>query len=117
MVFEYTGESKFHSVPHLEGAAACVHFVDVFTSAKGSSNPLTGSMFFLEYTDTPEPAPKYDYDESGVVIKGELHIKDETGKTAALQEGDSFFVHRGSTITFSSPRFAIAYKCAGRPSH
>jgi hypothetical protein len=33
-------------------------------------NPLTGSMFLLEYADKPQPAPHYDYDESGVVVKG-----------------------------------------------
>ncbi|KAJ5213535.1 Asperlicin C monooxygenase [Penicillium cf. viridicatum] len=35
--------------------------VDPATTQK---NPLTGSLFFLEYSESPEPAPKYDYDET-----------------------------------------------------
>jgi hypothetical protein len=31
---------------------------------------LTGSFFLLEKIDNPEPAPYYDYDETGVVLKG-----------------------------------------------
>lgn len=27
-------------------------------------------MFLLEQIDNPEPAPLYDYDETGVVLKG-----------------------------------------------
>lgn len=46
---------------------------DVFgTPSKDTPNPLTGSMFLLEYTDKPEPAPFYDYDETGVVIRGNI---------------------------------------------
>lgn len=46
------------------------HSGDVFSSAKEATNPLTGSMFFLDALENSEPAPKYDYDETGVVIKG-----------------------------------------------
>lgn len=46
---------------------------DMFcTPDKNAPNPLTGSFFLLEKIDTLEPAPKYDYDESGVVLKGKL---------------------------------------------
>jgi len=31
---------------------------------------LTGSFFLLEKIDNPGPAPFYDYDETGVVLKG-----------------------------------------------
>ncbi|VUC29091.1 unnamed protein product [Clonostachys rosea] len=118
MVFEWKGEAHFHKVPKLNPGPPNVYFGDVFTSSTpDAANPLTGSMFFLEHLDDNEPAPKYDYDETGVVLKGELHIKDEKGNEAKLQPGDTFFVHRGSTITFSTPRYAIAYKSAARHSH
>ncbi len=110
---------------------------DVFsTPSKDTPNPLTGSFFLLEKIDNPAPAPYYDYDESGVVLKGkrrkavprgvagsnfrfsclpgELHIEDEKGNKAVLSPGDTFFIHRGSTIVFSTPRFAVAYKVAAR---
>lgn len=43
------------------------------TASKDAPSPLTGSFFLLEKIDTREPAPKYDYDESGVVLKGKLY--------------------------------------------
>ncbi|KAJ9149915.1 hypothetical protein NKR23_g4137 [Pleurostoma richardsiae] len=117
MVFEFKSERELYRIPKLQGAPPPVHFVDVFSSAKQDvANPLTGSYFLLEYAEQPEPAPPYDYDESGVVLKGILNIEDEKGNKASLQEGDTFFIHRGSNITFSSPRFAVAYKVASRAS-
>lgn len=99
----------------------------------GSKN-MTGSYFLLK---GPEPStpPLYPYDESGVVIKGRspnsgwrkwsahwlmwwignLTIKDETGHTVSLKPGDVFFIHTGSTITFSTSDFALAYKTSSRP--
>lgn len=41
---------------------------------KDLPNPLTGSLFLLEHTQTPSPAPKYDIDETGVVLKGILQF-------------------------------------------
>ena len=48
--------------------------VDRFGTPKGpkTENPLTGSMFLLEYAEVFNPPPTYTYDESGVVIKGML---------------------------------------------
>lgn len=48
--------------------------------------------------------------------EGTLVIEDENGNKATLQQGDTFFVHRGSDITFSTPKFAVAYKVAARTS-
>ncbi|PHH67410.1 hypothetical protein CDD81_19 [Ophiocordyceps australis] len=117
MVFEWKGQEQFHRVPKLEPGPPNVYFSDVFSVPKDASNPLTASLFLLEKLDKPEPAPKYAYDETGVVLQGELHIVDEKGNQAKLLPGDTFFVHRGSTITFSTPRFAVAYKAASRHAH
>ncbi|KAF2651151.1 hypothetical protein K491DRAFT_696696 [Lophiostoma macrostomum CBS 122681] len=119
MVFEFISESRFHHIDKLEPGPPNVYFMDVFTSEKSNSNkdPLTGSMFLLEHSETNDPAPKYDYDETGVVVKGELHIADETGNKQVLVPGDTFFIHRGSLITFSTPKFAVAYKTAARVGH
>ncbi|EXU99160.1 ethanolamine utilization protein [Metarhizium robertsii] len=118
MVFEWKSEAHFHRVPKLVPGPPNVYFADVFsTSSPEAPSPLTSSMFFLDYLERPDPAPKYEYDETGVVIKGELHIRDEKGNEAKLLPGDTFFIHRGSTIVFSTPRYAVAYKSASRHSH
>ncbi|KAJ6186511.1 hypothetical protein N7519_007812 [Penicillium mononematosum] len=127
MPFEYQNEGKFHRVPKLEGAPACVYFTWRMAHANNLQatsfrhppgmllTPLTGSMFYLKYDENPQPAPPYhDFEETGVLLRGELHLKDEAGKTAVLLPGDTFFIQRKSTITFSTPRYAVAYKVASR---
>lgn len=96
MVFEWQDEGKFHRVPKLEPGppnvyfgknpssasvcpSSCSSYLPVFhlagdvfsTPSKDAPNPLTGSMFLLEKMENPGPAPPYDYDESGVVLKGQ----------------------------------------------
>lgn len=45
---------------------------DIYSTADNSAtNPLTGSFFYLEKMENPDPAPEYGYDEAGVVLKGE----------------------------------------------
>ncbi|KAJ3502775.1 hypothetical protein NM208_g16656 [Fusarium decemcellulare] len=95
MVFETKTGSQFHRVPKLQGAPDAIYY---------------------KHSTHPEPAPFYDHDETGIVLKGELWLEDEIGKKAILQPGDTFFIHRNSTVTFSTPRFAVAYKISARPS-
>lgn len=45
---------------------------------------------------------------------GEINLRDETGQTATVRPGDTFFFPRGSTITFSSDSYGVAWKCGGR---
>lgn len=39
-------------------------------------NPIVGSWFRLERGEPATP-PKYEYDEVGVVIEGQIHLSDE----------------------------------------
>ncbi|KAF2994097.1 hypothetical protein E8E14_001644 [Neopestalotiopsis sp. 37M] len=104
MGFEHATEGRFHRVPKLEGAPANIYYTDIFgTSSKDAPNPLTGSMFLLEFSANPEPAPLYDHDETGIVVRGEMILDDNEGNKATLYPGDTFFIHRGSSITFSTP--------------
>lgn len=76
-------------------------------------SPITGSWFRIEKGPESTP-PKYEYDEVGVVIEGEMTFKDETGQTATVKAGDTFFFPRGSTITFSTDSYGVAWKCGAR---
>ncbi|EXJ72488.1 uncharacterized protein A1O5_04993 [Cladophialophora psammophila CBS 110553] len=109
MPVDYASKIQQYKVPNLPEAGANVFFGDVL-----GNKSLTGSWFLLEGPSDSTP-PKYPYDESGILIEGELSIKDETGKKINLQPGDTFFVHNGSEITFSTPKFALAYKTSNRP--
>ncbi|CEL02107.1 hypothetical protein ASPCAL03279 [Aspergillus calidoustus] len=76
-------------------------------------NPIVGSWFRMEAGPEATP-PTYEYDELGVVIEGEITLRDETGQTTIVRPGDVFFFPRGSTITFSSASYGAAWKCARR---
>ncbi|KAK5550535.1 hypothetical protein LTR46_011453, partial [Exophiala xenobiotica] len=53
-----------------------------------------------------------DHEESGIVVRGELDVEDETGKKVTLHQGEVFFVRRQSRIIFSAKRFALVFKCS-----
>lgn len=44
-----------------------------------------------------------------VIVEGEFHITDQTGKTAIGLPGDVFYFQKGDTITFSSPADGPGY--------
>ncbi|KAH6723530.1 hypothetical protein DL95DRAFT_389526 [Leptodontidium sp. 2 PMI_412] len=117
MVFETRNESQFYTIPKAPGSTN-VQFADVYTSKTGISetNSLTASCFVIKKSDVAGDAiPKYENEETGIVLKGTLNITDETGKKSTITSGGTFFVHRGSTMSFSTDDFAVCYKVANRP--
>ncbi|KOC08239.1 hypothetical protein AFLA70_285g001501 [Aspergillus flavus AF70] len=84
------------------------------TEDEKAIGPISGSWFRIEKGPEATP-PRYDYDEIGVVIEGEITLKDETGQTETVRGGDTFMIPRGSTINFSSDTYGVAWKCGGRP--
>lgn len=94
MPFVTLSNSALQRIPHLEGAPSYVHFgrlqfpdlrllvladhriVDTFGTPKasGTQNPLTGSLFYIESTHDDQELRPYNYDETGVVLKGLSHL-------------------------------------------
>jgi hypothetical protein len=90
MVFEWHDEGISHRIPKLSPGPANVWFGkvptfqliifsqltknyagDVFgTCSTDLPHPLTASLFYLEKAEKNEPAPYYDFDETGIVLKG-----------------------------------------------
>ncbi|KAF3386236.1 hypothetical protein F1880_000470 [Penicillium rolfsii] len=58
--------------------------------------------------------PKYDYDEVGGVIEGEMTFRDETVQTATVKAGDTNLFPRESRIAFLTDSYGIAWKCGAR---
>lgn len=93
MPFVTLSNAALNRIPHLEGAPSYVHFgnlqlsglmmisltdhgiVDTFGTpqASGVQDPLTGSLFYIDSTDDNQELRPYNYDETGVVLKGSLH--------------------------------------------
>ncbi|KAH4064322.1 hypothetical protein HBI38_172540 [Parastagonospora nodorum] len=88
-------------------------FFDDLLESKTTKDPMVGIWFRIEQGPPVGPGV-HAYDESGVVFEGTLTLRDETGNERTLERGDTFFIHRGSTVLFSSTDFAVCYKCAAR---
>ncbi|EUC30524.1 hypothetical protein COCCADRAFT_103706 [Bipolaris zeicola 26-R-13] len=92
-----------------------VFFDDIFNSkGETTQDPLAGIWFRIEKGPPIGPG-LHGYDESGVVYEGTVTLKDETGMEKKLGPGDSFFIHRGSKVLFSSDDCGVCFKCAARP--
>ncbi|KAL4960123.1 uncharacterized protein BDV14DRAFT_205052 [Aspergillus stella-maris] len=88
-----------------------VFFADLLgTKDPKHRDPIVGAWFRMEKGPEATP-PMYEYDEFGVVIEGEFNLRDETGQTVTVEQGDTFFFPRGSTVTFSSDSYGLAVKC------
>ncbi|KAJ5439370.1 uncharacterized protein N7458_010368 [Penicillium daleae] len=132
MVFQIKNKAEIFKIPKFDGIPNIYfgkipdpnHFIqphskqtkppaDYLGTQKDTSSPITGSWFRIEKGPESTP-PTYEYDEVGVVIEGEMTFRDETGQTATVKAGDTFFFPRGSTITFSTESHGVAWKCGGR---
>ncbi|KAL2808866.1 hypothetical protein BJX63DRAFT_439117 [Aspergillus granulosus] len=113
MPFQTKDNTERFKIPKY-GGISNVYFGDVLgIEDPNTPNPIVGAWFRMEKGEEATP-PKYEYDEFGVVIEGEINLRDETGKMATVRTGDVFFFPRGSTITFSSDSYGLAVKCGGR---
>ena len=97
---------------------------------KPAQIPSPGNNSFLEDTFTSD-APKDkqiscgfyrqekgDYDEMKIIVEvsGEFTLTDETGKKVSAKPGDVFYFSKGTTITFESTDYALAFFTGLRPN-
>ncbi|KAF2627104.1 hypothetical protein BU25DRAFT_393738, partial [Macroventuria anomochaeta] len=112
MVFKHRSSAEKFEIQLLAEAGPNVYFTDLVGS-KDDANPITGSWFRLEKGPVAIP-PQYEYDEVGIIIEGTMTLEDETGQQKTMRAGDTFVVHRGSTIKFTTDDYGIAWKCSAR---
>ncbi|KAF1851627.1 uncharacterized protein K460DRAFT_413166 [Cucurbitaria berberidis CBS 394.84] len=116
MPFDYKPETDSFKISNSPVAGPDVYCNEIFgtMASQVDKSPLTSSLFLLDGASTSAPL-KYTYDETGVVLQGNLTIKDaETGVVKTVTEGDTFFIHRGSTITFSTTSYGLSFQAASR---
>ncbi|KIV79402.1 hypothetical protein PV11_06964 [Exophiala sideris] len=113
MVFETKARTEIFKIQNID-AGPHVFFSDILgTQDTNVKNPIVGSWFRIE-KGPPATPPKYEYDEAGVVFEGSVTLQDENGREQSLHADDSFLIHRGSTITFSSSGYGVCFKCGSR---
>lgn len=81
---------------------------DVFSSDKLSpEKPISAGFYRLE---KGEPLVyTYKYDEMKIILQGDYTISDETGQKVTATPGDVFFFPKGSTITFTTTDYGLAF--------
>lgn len=84
----------------------------VSTSDSGAAAPISAGFFRIE---KGKPCTfVYDFDEAKHFIEGECRVEDETGKIVTARAGDVMLFTRGSTISFSTETYALAFYCDQR---
>ncbi|KAJ9488878.1 hypothetical protein VN97_g4400 [Penicillium thymicola] len=110
MPFLVKPESEIYQVPKFQEIPNVFISDSIGTVEGKTANPLTGAWFRMEQGPSVT-SPTYEYNEIGIMVKGEMNFMDEAGQKAKVKAGQVFFFPAGSTITFSSANFGIAWKC------
>lgn len=76
--------------------------------------PLSAGFYRLE-KGTPL-VYTYSYEEMKIIVEGEFEISDETGQKVTATKGDVFYFPKGSTITFTTPDYGLAFFVSTRPN-
>jgi ethanolamine utilization protein EutQ (cupin superfamily) len=96
--------TKF-DIPLLAGDNA--YLGDLFSSEGMSDAPISSGLFRLK---KGEPLTyTYKYDEMKIFIEGDFTITDTTGQTSKAEPGDVVFFPKGSTITFETSDYGLAF--------
>ncbi|KAM5345234.1 hypothetical protein ACJ41O_011096 [Fusarium nematophilum] len=85
---------------------------DVHTSAADADKPLSAGFFRMN-KGTPLTYT-YKYDETKIMLEGNMTLEDSTGQKVHAKPGDVFFIPKGTTITFTSPDSGLAYYTGAR---
>ncbi|KAI1845962.1 hypothetical protein JX265_005908 [Neoarthrinium moseri] len=95
-----------YKIPLLAGDNA--YLGDLFSSDKSNpEKPISSGLYRLE---KGEPLVyTYKYDEMKIILEGDFTISDETGQKVTATKGDVFFFPKGSTITFTTSGFGLAF--------
>jgi ethanolamine utilization protein EutQ (cupin superfamily) len=98
-------EGKEKKPPLISGSNAFLG--DVLNSQAEPGKELAAGFYRQE---KGEPLVyTYTYDEMKIVIEGNFRMEDETGVVVEAKPGDVFFFPKGTTITFSSTDYGLAF--------
>ncbi|KAF4447652.1 ethanolamine utilization protein (EutQ) [Fusarium austroafricanum] len=113
MPFTYKRRAAATKPAQIEGLGNNVFGSDVVsTSDTGTKVPISAGFFRI---DKGEPCVfQYEFDEAKHFIEGECEVQDETGAKITARPGDVMLFTKGSTITFSTETYALAFFCDQR---
>lgn len=87
-------------------------FLQDVVGADNPDKPITCGFFRLEASAEPL-VYTYDYDETKLILEGEITVSDGTNSFDAI-EGDVLLLPKGATVTFTTKTAGKAYVCGAR---
>ncbi|KAK1599358.1 RmlC-like cupin domain-containing protein [Colletotrichum navitas] len=102
----YAKAQSTFQIPLLGGDNA--YLGDVFSSDETNpEKPISSGLFRLK---KGEPLTyTYKYDEMKIILEGDFTISDETGQKVEAKPGDIFHIPKGSTVTFTTSDYGLAF--------
>ncbi len=87
-------------------------FLDDVVSSNDPNAPITCGFFRMEKGNPLEYT--YTYDETKIIVAGEMTISEANGETVNVKPGDVLYFAKGAKITFSSQSFGVGFFCGQR---
>lgn len=115
MKYKPAVEGKAVKPPTLPSPGNNSFLGDIFVSENEKDKTMSCGFYRQE---SGEPLVyTYDYDEMKVFleVEGEYTITDETGYKVNVSPGDVFYFKNGTTITFSTTGYGLAFFTGLRP--
>ncbi|KAK5049831.1 hypothetical protein LTR84_003949 [Exophiala bonariae] len=119
MHFEYRTEGEQYLSPLVPGTPSSNYWYGRILGTASEDTPKDVQLYAEFMRITPGvfgAGPPNDHEETGIVVKGELDLEDETGQRATLHEGETFFIKKGAIIKYSVKRFALVFKASAYPA-
>ncbi|KAI8716372.1 hypothetical protein NCS52_00930600 [Fusarium sp. LHS14.1] len=112
MPFVYKPQAAAIKPPQMDESGNAFGGDVVSTSDSGSTTPISAGFFRIE---KGKPCVfTYEFDEAKHFIEGQCEVQDETGATVTARPGDVMLFTKGSTISFSTETYALAFFCDQR---
>lgn len=108
---KYFARATAQKLPAMDTGDVAAFLTDIVVS-EDAEKPIVAGLFRLEkgkpltYT--------YTYHEVKIIVGGIFEIEDGTGQKVTATTGDVFYFPKGSTITFSTPKFGLGFFCGQR---
>lgn len=88
-------------------------FFEDVVGSKDPKAPITCAMFRIEKSEPLKYS--YDYDDTKIVLDGEITVNDGK-KSHTAHKGDALMLPKGSSVTFTTSSFGLAWACGQRPA-
>ena len=111
MAMKYFEQATAQELPAMDTGDVAAFLTDIVVS-DDADKPITAGLFRLE--KGPPLTYTYTYHEVKIIVDGTFEIEDGTGQKVTATAGDVFYFPKGSTITFSTPDFALGFFCGQR---